>query len=741
MSARQFSRRAGRLVDEQFDPRDGRRVVSSTRDAIYLLTVLIPASFRIQRLIVSLSRMTNASLTVFSIFKTFKPQVFNAHLHGFANQVDSLRSSGRLSGGERGALAEALLAVAGPSGPARVREVLRWLLESVQQRWVPAPGQVHPNVAALASFAEIAKGENGDGAAGLSKRHWELFHDIQLTERCLRRSGGDHDPSDNTNGMASDSNKEKIKDIPSGICRAVELPPPLEECPASDHLEWALTLSEAICRATHRAWTPACVAEATSTGTGLERCLEMSPDENAAHLIHGPAKVFALSGGGLPPDSQTTASARSWLRGLRDSAYAVTALLAIHAPGAFYASDAVAASVSRSAHCELPHARDRHARALVHTVIRPVLGRCPAQHRQRWHAALTTGLVPHMHERLTSAWSRSRKSKDGDENQNNVFDMDGDDLSFAAAASAGGGAAAVAELVSDRVTRDLTRDHCALLELIAAPEGTFGRKTKGSGLTGHLKQFSQDQNGGSSGTDVSPSERLAHGGGRHVLEWMMCVRIAEGGGGENRCARAALATAVAAVTWGDSEAAGKSLGFLRGVVAAAATSGDPGSQLNLPPMDQSLREDVSGSVLSSCLAGLTIPTNSAHQAELLGVIRDVVLRLLPTTRAARDTLLSLPNMSSTELDRLLHDLSTIRSEKKAATRVKETLIAAAGDGDALRAFVEAQAGSTSTGAIQMPSVTNRQSNVTSNSQPATWSEEDVNGFGLNPLTSNQRKTQ
>ena len=221
----------------------------------------------------------------------------------------------------------------------------------------------------------------------------------------------------------------------------------------------------------------------------------------------------------------------------------------------------------------------------------------------------------------------------------------------------------------------------------------------------------------------------------------MCVRIAEGGGGENRCARAALATAVAAVTWGDSEAAGKSLGFLRGVVAAAATSGDPGSQLNLTPMDQSLREDVSGSVLSSCLAGLTIPTNSAHQAELLGVIRDVVLRLLPTTRAARDTLLSLPNMSSTELDRLLHDLSTIRSEKKAATRVKETLIAAAGDGDALRAFVEAQAGSTSTGAIQMPSVTNRQSNVNSNSQPATWSEEDVNGFGLNPLTANQRKTQ
>ena len=49
-------------------------------------------------------------------------QVFNAHLEAFANQVDSLRTNGRLSGAERGALAEALLAVAGPSGPARIRD-------------------------------------------------------------------------------------------------------------------------------------------------------------------------------------------------------------------------------------------------------------------------------------------------------------------------------------------------------------------------------------------------------------------------------------------------------------------------------------------------------------------------------------------------------------------------------------------------------------------------------------------
>jgi hypothetical protein len=338
-----------------------------------------------------------------------------------------------------------------------------------------------------------------------------------------------------------------------------------------------ICLVEALCRATHRAWSPAHAAEASRLG--LERALEMSPEENAAHLVHGPAKQFALLGGGLPPESETVSSARSWLRGLRDSAYATVALLAVHAPGAFYPSDAVAAAVSRAAHFDIKSARDRHARALVHTVARPVLSRCPASHRARWHAALTTGLVPHMHERLSSAWARSRREASAAEN---VFGgvEDGEAAAFAASLGAGGGAAAVAELVSDRVTRDLTRDHCALLELLAAPEGTFGRKTKGSGLTGHLQNLQGGLTGAPTAAgETAAAERLAHGGGKHVLEWMAATRAAEGGVAGDRCARAALATAAAAVTWGDSEAAGKALGFLRGIVAAAAASG-PGAAMS-----------------------------------------------------------------------------------------------------------------------------------------------------------------
>ena len=162
-------------------------------------------------------------------------------------------------------------------------------------------------------------------------------------------------------------------------------------------------------------------------------------------------------------------------------------------------------------------------------------------------------------------------------------------------------------------------------------------------------------------------DKLAHGGGKHIRDWMAAASSVDGSGA---AARAGIATATAAVTWGDSEAVGRALAFIKGVVAAAAA----------PDGDQALREMAGAEILPACLGGLTIPTNSAHQAELLGLIRDVVVHLLPITQSVRSVLLALPGMTQAGLDRVLSDLATIRSEKKAANRVKEMLVAAAGVG-------------------------------------------------------------
>jgi exportin-5 len=102
-------------------------------------------------------------------------------------------------------------------------------------------------------------------------------------------------------------------------------------------------------------------------------------------------------------------------------------------------------------------------------------------------------------------------------------------------------------------------------------------------------------------------------------------------------------------------------------------------------------------------------------------------------------------MTSEGLSGVLTDLASIRSEKKAANRVKEMLLQAAGGPDALRAFAEAKAAATSVGAIQVPVVQAPRAAAAAAAAAGvasqTWSEEDVNAIGLNPLTANVRATQ
>ena len=169
----------------------------------------------------------------------FPSQALNPHLEAFASQIEAMKSSGRLSGAERGSLAEALLAVAGPSGSVRVREVLEWLLASVRNRWMPG-GTTSPEVAHLLAIPTMAAGEASGGTQGLSSAHWELFHDVQLTERCLRRSLGD---------------AETAK-VPAGLLKPVDPPPPISECPAADHMEWIVSLVTALSQTIHALWTP-----------------------------------------------------------------------------------------------------------------------------------------------------------------------------------------------------------------------------------------------------------------------------------------------------------------------------------------------------------------------------------------------------------------------------------------------------------------------------------------------------
>ena len=136
------------------------------------------------------------------------------------------------------------------SGPARVREVLRWLLGagsgggSAARRGVPRPRR--PGVPSPPPRARRRRGAPPPPATG------ELFHDVQLTERCLRRSGGDHDLRAEARAASADEGERTAKHGASGgagstgtgrnptsrrraYAARVDPPPPADECPVVDH--------------------------------------------------------------------------------------------------------------------------------------------------------------------------------------------------------------------------------------------------------------------------------------------------------------------------------------------------------------------------------------------------------------------------------------------------------------------------------------------------------------------------
>ncbi len=599
----------------------------------------------------------------------FPSQALNPHLEAFASQIEAMKSSGRLSGAERGSLAEALLAVAGPSGSVRVREVLEWLLASVRNRWMPG-GTTSPEVAHLLAIPTMAAGEASGGTQGLSSAHWELFHDVQLTERCLRRSLGD---------------AETAK-VPAGLLKPVDPPPPISECPAADHMEWIVSLVTALSQTIHALWTPE--GKAAMQAVGLGGALHMSPEEKAAYLIHGPARAQVLSEEEAGSNTTTSAS-RDWMRCLRDCSYSIFALFSIHAPAAFYPNEALANACEASLLAHLQYMDLRHVRQAVHAVVRQIMGRCPAAHRALWQAKLVNPLCASLHDRLSAGWMDTKvvnATKTMDKHDEDEID-----------------GVQVDDLISERILRDVTRDHCALLAIVAAPEGTYGRKSRGSGMSGVIGDMSNSQ------------MSTVYAGGKHISAW-----IAHG---DANAVRAGIATGTAALTWDDAEATGHALSFVRGLTAAAGG----------PDAPQALRETVGSEVFQATLVALTQSSNAAYQADILGLIRDIIVWLLPKTQSVSQILLSLPGMTKDALDACVTELGVMRSEKKAANHVKDFLINASGGGEQLRALVEARSHANKSGvAIQITKTAPRNPLKSASSPDDKFSAEAASSaIGLN----------
>jgi exportin-5 len=81
-------------------------------------------------------------------------------------------------------------------------------------------------------------------------------------------------------------------------------------------------------------------------------------------------------------------------------------------------------------------------------------------------------------------------------------------------------------------------------------------------------------------------------------------------------AQAALHVGIDALEWPDSDAVHKAIIFCAAVVNVAALAGD-----------SQLQEVVGKDMFSAAIRGLTLESNASAQAELVGLLRDIYLRL------------------------------------------------------------------------------------------------------------------
>jgi exportin-5 len=581
-----------------------------------------------------------------------------------------------LTGAERGTLAEALLAVATPSGPERVIQVLDWLLAPVKSRWYSVEtGAVLPLVANLTTPEAFMAQEQQQQQ--LSNVHWDLFHDVQLLERCMRRC---------LPGSSAQAAQKVVQEAPGEQQQQQQQ----SVCLILEHVEWAILLATEMHRLVRQIYTPGLQSQMVSSN--LAESLQPSWEEYAASLKPGKLKEFALEQAENQNATQLkVVSVRDWLRVLRDASLNIINLVLLHASEMTYSNPSIAGKMQTVIATDLEAQRDDQVRTMVLLFVRPVLSRCPAQFRQIWFQALVAPILPDLCRRVEAGWTIAGANKatlsTPGTTTNEALDTSSDVSTYATL---------VAEAYSERTLREISRELGSILELIVAPDGTLGRRTKSA--------------------STSDTEKDAVAGGKHLIDWM-CSQS------DVQVAQIAIQAGTLALKIDDLETVSKAILFCRGLVAAASAQD--------PRIGEGLAESCGGEIVLAAVAALSKSLNSSLQAELLSLIYEVLTKHARTTQSVPHAMLCIPGITESVLMNTLEEMSKCRSEKKATGLVKNLLLSI--PGEELKILATGDNKKTIS-AIQIPTNSKRrQSDGGNASEPvkSSWTENEVHaGFQL-----------
>jgi exportin-5 len=327
----------------------------------------------------------------------------------------------------------------------------------------------------------------------------------------------------------------------------------------------------------------------------------------------------------------TVASARAWLRHIREYCYHTLGMLPTHCPAALDVEQARALLTPSMATC-LEYLDHQTVRMALRHVAIPLARSCPTRHLQGWTAPLAAAIVPHLRARLGAAWAAALPQ-----------------AGALGERTTEGSAAAEAEIVADRLMRELTTEFAEYLRTVAtrSVEDPMQRGAR----PGTSMQASVLQQPGAASAAAGPPAML--------LQLILEVDPTTG--------FACAAAAAEGMRWADASA------FRFSLVCRALVP--------LAPRDVRLYAFVGSEVLKAAIASLASEAMATHKADILGLIRDVLVQQLPDpASAAHAALLSLPGMTPEKAGNVAKEMSGIGSEKAQRDAIKRALVEACGRG-------------------------------------------------------------
>ncbi|CAI0432339.1 unnamed protein product [Linum tenue] len=339
------------------------------------------------------------------------------HMKGIADTMGYMQREGCLLRSEHNLLGEAFLVMSSAAGLQQQQEVLNWLLEPLSQQWTQLEWQNNYLSEPLGVVRLCLD----------TSLMWSIFHTVTFFEKALKRSG---------------FKKGNLNSENSSM-----------QHPLSSHLAWMLPPLLKLLRALHALWSPS-----------ISQTL---PAEVKAAMIITDAEKYSLLGESNPKISKTSLTftdgsqadietnevdIRNWLKGIRDSGYNVLGLATTIGDPFFkcFDVDSVALALMEN----IQSAEFRHMRQLIHSVLTHLVKSCPPEMWEIWLEKLLHPLLINLHQVLSFSWSsllHEGRAK-------------APDVQCIVATSD-----LKVEVMEEKLLRDLTREMCALLSVMASP--------------------------------------------------------------------------------------------------------------------------------------------------------------------------------------------------------------------------------------------------------------------------------